>query len=94
MQGFSRDPASIFPALRNLLPLHRSRICDGSVEFNGLHYADELLDLWQGKPVCLRCSEEAESRAWIYLNNEILCEANAIELRRRNGTYRPSRPGA
>jgi len=92
-QGYSRDPGSVFPALRKLLPPYPGQISDGAVEFNNLHYKHELLSLWEHERVKLRPSQEAESRAWIYLDDDVLCEANAVELRRSDGTYRPDRPG-
>jgi len=48
--------------------------------------------LFPGTPVTLRCSEQSEAIAWIYLNGEILCEAKARELRRPDGTYRARLP--
>jgi hypothetical protein len=91
--GYSRDPAWQLPALRELLPLQHSVIAeDGAVEYDGLHYADALLAHWIGRPVTLRRSESAEAVAWVYLDDEILCQAVARELKRRDGSYRPNRP--
>lgn len=92
-RGFSRDPGEAFPALRDLLPVHESCICLGSVPLDGLHYYNDLLHLWPGRSVRIRRSEEAESRAWIYFGDDVVCEANAIELKRFDGTYRPWRTG-
>ena len=92
--GFNRDPAWQFPALRQFLPMHPSIIdADGAVEFDGLHYEDDLLRYWPDHPVMLRRSEQAEATAWVYLGDGILCQAMARELRRKDGSYRPHRPG-
>jgi hypothetical protein len=92
--GYNRDPAWQFPALRQFLP-QRSGLIDqaGAVEYNNLHYEDELLAYWPGNQVALRRSQKAEAVAWIYLDEEILCQATARELRRKDGSYRPNRPG-
>jgi len=92
--GYNRDPAWQFPALRDFLPLRPGRIAqDGSVEYDGLHYEDELLTYWPDQPVTLRRSETAEALAWVYLDGEMLCPAMARELRRQDGSFRPNRPG-
>ncbi len=91
--GYNRDPAWQFPALRCFLPSHNGIIGpDGTVEYDGLHYADELLSYWPGHPVTLRRSESSEAMAWVYLDGEVLCQAMARELRRQDGSYRPNRP--
>jgi hypothetical protein len=91
--GYNRDPAWQFPALCGFLPAHESAIsADGSVEHDGLHYENELLAHWPGQQVILRRSETAEALAWVYLDEEILCQALARELRRKDGTYRANRP--
>lgn len=91
--GYNRDPAWQLPALRSLLPAHQSMInSEGKIEFDGLHFEDELLTLFPNTPVTLRQSEHSEATAWIYLDGEILCEAKARELRRPDGTYRTRLP--
>ena len=87
--GYNHDPAWQFPLLRELLPVGVGCIdSEGSVLYDGLHYTHDLLSYWQGHPVTLRRSEWSESTAWIYLDGEILCQAHARELRRRDGSYR------
>ncbi len=91
--GFNRDPAWQFPALRNFLPLRSVTVQEGgAVEYDGLHYEDSLLVYWVDQKVALRRSESAEAVAWVYLDDEILCQAMARELRRQDGSYRPNRP--
>jgi hypothetical protein len=51
----------------------------------------EVLKLWPGASVTVRRSVTAESDAWIYRNDEIVCLAKARELQRKDGTYRPLR---
>src|SRR5258708_455384 len=78
--------------LRAFLPQHPSAItAEGTVPFDGLHYTHELLLYWPGSPVTLCRSPYAEATAWIYLGEEILCQAQAQELRRHDGSYRPFR---
>lgn len=90
--GYNQDPAWQFPLLRCLLPEHVGTITtEGKVLYDGLHYAHELLSYWPGSSVTLRRSTHAEATAWIYLDQEFLCQAQAEELRRRDGTYRPFR---
>lgn len=92
--GYNRDPAWQFPALRQLLPRQVGYIAvDGIVEYDGLHYEDPLLAYWPGQRVTLRISQQAEATAWVYLDDEILCQATAQELRRKDGSYRLNRPG-
>ncbi len=87
--GYNQDPAWQFPLLRELLPVGVGCIdSEGSVLYDGLHYTHDLLSYSQGHPVTLRRSEWSESTAWIYLDGEILCQAHAKELRRRDGSYR------
>ena len=87
--GYNQDPAWQFPLLRELLPTGAGSIdSEGSILYDGLHYTHDLLSYWPGHPVTLRRSEFSESTAWIYLNGEILCQAQARELRRRDGSYR------
>jgi hypothetical protein len=91
--GYNRDLAWQLPALRSILPVRQSTTNNqGEVEFDGLHFHDELLTLFPNTPVTLRQSEHSEATAWIYLDGEILCEAKAHELRRPDGTYRTRLP--
>ncbi len=92
--GYNRDPAWQCPALRYFLPLHGGSIThDGAVPFDGLHYADVLLKYWAGAPVTFRRSEHMEALIWVYLDGNLLCQAMARELQRRDGSYRLHRPG-
>jgi hypothetical protein len=92
--GYNRDPAWQFPALRELLPLQPARISPtGEVVYDKLHYVDEVLSYWPDHPVSLRRSEQTEACIWVYLDDNILCQAMARELRRQDGSYRPHRPG-
>jgi hypothetical protein len=87
--GYNQDPAWQFPLLREFLPLAQSSITDEEVaQFDGLHYAHELFSYWRGFHVTIRRSEYMEAAAWIYVDGEILCQAHAQELRRRDGSYR------
>jgi hypothetical protein len=91
--GYNRDPAWQLPVLQTLLVEHEAVIdSQGEVELAGLHFQNELLALFPNTPVTLRLSEHSEATAWIYLDGEILCEANARELRRADGTYRTRLP--
>jgi hypothetical protein len=93
LNGYNQDPASQFPALRYFLPPHREAVAaGGEVEYDGLHYEDDLLKNCVGQEVALRQSEESEAVAWVYLEEEILCRAVARELR-RDGGYRSKRVG-
>jgi hypothetical protein len=92
--GYNRDPVWQCPALRHFLPLHGGSIArDGAVPYDGLHYADELLTYWAGAPVTFRRSEQMEALIWIYLDGDLLCQAMARELQRRDGSYRLQWPG-
>ena len=91
LRGFSQDPAAMLPALRWLLPVVESRIADGAVLHRGLHYTHELLELWPDRLAQLRVSAEAEARAWVYFEHEVVCAASAAELRRTDGSLRPNR---
>lgn len=90
--GYQNDPASLVPALRTLLPLHDASIntC-GEVFSDGLHYTDALLSLFPEAHVSIRRSEQTEAVIWVYLDGEILGEARARELARRDGSYRAHR---
>lgn len=92
--GYNRDPAWQCPALRFFLPLHNGSIAqDGAIRHDDLHYADGLLRHWIGAPVTFRRSEQMEALMWVYLEESLLCQAMARELRRRDGSYRPYRSG-
>jgi len=87
--GYNRDPAWQMPALRVLLPAYEGVVdAHGEVECEGMHYAADLLSLFCHQPVALRLSQHSEATAWVYLDGEILCEAKARELRRKDDTYR------
>ncbi len=88
--GYGQDPAGQFPLLREFLPAVASSIeADGVVAYDGLHYTHEWLSYWPGHTVTLRRSAHTGAVAWIYLDGEILCQAQARELRRRDGSYGP-----
>ncbi len=92
--GYSQDPAQLFPALRAFLPTYAAVIDrEGTVAFDGLHYADDLLSHWPWSRVTVRRSEHSEAVLWVYLEREILCQAMARELARRDGSYRAARAG-
>jgi hypothetical protein len=94
LTGYRRDPASLVPALRALLPLRDAEILqEGEAPYDGLHYADDLLSHFPGLHVSVRRSEQTEAAIWVYLDGEILCQAMARELARRDGSYRSHRPG-
>ena len=90
-KGFSQDPAAMLPPLRWLLPAAEGEIANGSILHRGLHYEHDLLNLWPGRPARLRISTEAEARAWVYFEEDVICDASAAELRRRDGSFRPNR---
>jgi len=92
--GYNRDPAWQCPALRHFLPLYSGSIArDGTIPFDGLNYADDLLAYWVGATVTFRRSEQAEALIWVCLDGHMLCAALARELRRRDGSYRAQRSG-
>jgi len=94
LTGYQGDPASLVPALRALLPLHDASISQkGEVLHDGLHYVDDLLSNFPGSHVSVQRSEQTEAAIWVYLDGEILCQAMARELARRDGSYRSHRPG-
>lgn len=87
--GYSADPAWQFPLLRILLASYPATITEeGVITFNGLHYTHSLLRYCPGTSVMLRLPVETEARVWVFVQNEILCQAYAQELRRRDGSYR------
>ena len=86
--GYGQDPAGQFPLLREFLPAVESSIeADGAVPYGGLHYTHGWLSYWLGYPVTLRRSAHTRAVAWIYLDGEILCQAHARELCRRDDRY-------
>lgn len=91
LRGYSQDPLEVFPVLRKLLSRHDSQIADGVVHHAGLDYEHAYLELWPGRKVSLVQSQTAEAHAWIYFGEHVICKASAIQLRRRDGTYRPNR---
>lgn len=92
LTGYGRDPISLVPALRALLPMHEGRVSEsGEILFDDLHYTDELLTYFPGTSVTVQRSEETEAVIWVSLNGEILTQAVARELVRRDGSYRHSR---
>jgi len=94
LKGYSREPTWQFPALRRLLPHRAAPIgADGCIVYDGLHYVDDLLACWPEQEVTLVQFPTAEAWAWVYQGDEFLCQVGARELRRRDGSYRPNRPG-
>ena len=92
--GYAQDPAELCPALRVFLPERPATINqEGEVAFDGLHYADRVLCYWPGTPVTVRRSQQTEAALWVYLEGEVLCQAWARELARRDGSYRAARAG-
>lgn len=92
MRGYQRDPAQLVPPLRALLPASPASIStDGHIFFDGLHYTDDLLALFPGACVSICQSEHTEAVIWVFLDGEILGEARARELVRRDGSYRAHR---
>lgn len=94
LAGYPQEPTWLFPHLRAFLPTLPATITDeGCIEHNGLHYTDNLLQYFPGRAVMIRRFAHMEAGIWVYLDGGVLCQAWARELRRRDGTYRPSRPG-
>lgn len=91
LKGFDTDPAVLWPLLRNLLPKQPANIQQDVIAWNGLHYEHPLLSYWPEKPVFIRISPEVESRCWVYFDDEVVCEARARELKRKDGSYRDNR---
>lgn len=91
--GYAQDPGDIYPALRRLLPIYPSRIEAGQVYHNGLTYEDPLLRLWPDRDVLVTPSLAAEAHAWISMGGNVVCKASALQLRRKDGSYRPYREG-
>ena len=87
--GYTADPAWQFPLLRILLVSYPATITEeGVITFNGLQYTHSLLHYWRGTSVILRVPVETEARLWVFVENEILCQVYAQELRRGDGSYR------
>jgi hypothetical protein len=94
LKGYSQEPTWLFPLLRAFLPSLPAIIDrEGSIEIDHLHYTDELLLYFSNRAVTIRRLAHTEAGIWVYLDGSVLCQAWARELRRRDGTYRPSRPG-
>jgi len=94
LTGYQSDPASLVPGIRALLPSHEAEILqEGEVFFDGLHYVDELLSYFPGSPIEVVPSLQTEAAVWVFLDGEILTQAMARELARRDGSYRSHRPG-
>lgn len=92
--GYPQEPESLFPLLRAFLPQHPGHITyEGEIEYDHLHYVHDLLAYFVDAPVIVRQSASTEAQLWVYLGQEVLCQAMARELQRRDGTYRRSRPG-
>jgi hypothetical protein len=91
LNGYNRDPSTVLPLLREFLPKYQGVIKHGAIQVNGLHYKHPLLAYWPEAQVTIRVSLEAESRCWVYIGGDVLCEARARELRRRDGSYRDNR---
>jgi hypothetical protein len=90
--GYTADPAALIPALRALLPQRQAVISDeGAIAYDGLHYAHDLLTLFPGSSVQIRRSQHTEAVIWVYLEGDLLGEALARELARRDGSYRAHR---
>lgn len=70
LDGFNRDPASVFAFLRHFLPECQAIIENGAVTVRDLHYEHPLLHFWPKKQVSVRVSQEAESRCWVYLDRK------------------------
>jgi hypothetical protein len=78
LDGYNRDPALVIPALRHLLPPYQSTVNDdNTVTIDGQRYYDPLLAHWQGQYVDLRQSRHDPTHVYVYLDSEILCQAQA-----------------
>lgn len=94
LSGYAQEPDWIFPMLRAFLPAHAATTTEeGVIEYDGLHYTDDLLTYFPAHPITIRRPPQTEAHLWVYLEQDILCRAMARELQRRDGTYRRSRPG-
>ena len=82
LDGYNQDPALVVPALRYLLPPYQSTVNDdNTVSIEGRRYYDPLLDHWQGQHVDLRQSWHDPTLVYVYLESEILCQAQeAIDV--------------
>ncbi len=94
LTGYQSDPSSLVPGIRALLPSYEAEILqEGAILFDGLHYTNELLSYFPGAPVSVQPSLQTEAAIWVSLDGEILAQAMARELARRDGSYRSHRPG-
>jgi hypothetical protein len=91
LDGYNREPASLLPQLHHFLPACQVTIEDGAVAWDDFHYEHPFLTYWHGSPATIYISHEAESRCWVYLEGNVLCEARARELRLLDGSYRDNR---
>lgn len=83
--GYNRDPASLLPPLRMFIPEHSAFTHDdGSIMWNGLRYENPLLAYWPNIPITIRISPHAESRCWVYLDGDVLCDAYLREMKGQN----------
>jgi hypothetical protein len=74
--GYFRNPEWQFPALRDFLPVRRASIePEGVIVSGGLKYYDDLLAWFPGQPVTVRKTAPSDDSIWVYLDDEILCQA-------------------
>ena len=89
--GYRKDPCATLPTLREMLPVASSHVSSGHVSLDGLSYTHDMLELWPDHAVDVVRSSQEEATAWIYLEDHLICSAKAVELRRKDGTYRANR---
>jgi Mu transposase, C-terminal len=88
--GYFRNPEWQFPALREFLPIQRATIgADGIIEIGGLKYRDDLLAYFPGRSVTIRKTVAPEQSIWVYLDNEILCQAVILNRSLRDLIVKP-----
>lgn len=76
LDGYNRDPALVVPALRYLLPLLQSTVNeDSTITVANRRYHDPLLAYWRGQQVEVRQSRHDLTHVYVYLDGEILCQA-------------------
>jgi hypothetical protein len=92
--SYQRDATWHFPLLRAFLPRREATITmEGTLIFQGLHYADPLLAYWTSALVSLRFSPGFDALIWVYLEGEILCQAYARERRPQKERHQALHPG-